>query len=57
MLEALGAAPGDEVLKRNGFRAENVTAAGLRVLGRNADADKEAASEVEFADVAPMHHA
>jgi transketolase len=50
-------APGDEVLKRNGFRAENVTAAGLRVLGRNAEADKEAASDLEFAEVAPMHHA
>ncbi len=50
-------APGDEVMKRNGFRAENVTAAGLRVLGRNAEADKEAASDLEFADVAPMHHA
>ena len=50
-------APGDEVMKRMGFRVENVTAAGLRVVGRNADADKEAASNLEFADVAPMHHA
>ena len=50
-------APGDEVMKRMGFRPENVTAAGLRVLGRNAEAEKEAASELAFANVAPMHHA
>ncbi len=37
-------------MKRMGFRVENVTAAGLRVLGRHADADKETASELEFAD-------
>jgi len=50
-------APGEEVMKRMGFRVETWTAAGLRVLGRHADADKEAASELEFTDVAPMHHA
>jgi transketolase len=50
-------APGDEVMKRLGFRVENVTAAGLRALGRHEDADKEVASEPEFTNVAPMHHA
>jgi transketolase len=34
-------APGDLVLKNFGFTAEHVTAAALRQLGRNADADKE----------------
>ncbi len=35
-------APGDIIMKNFGFTAENVTAATLRLLGRNADADKEA---------------
>jgi len=57
-LDRFGAsAPGDEVMKRLGFRAETVTAAALRTLGRNAEADKEASSDLEFAVVAPMHHA
>jgi transketolase len=57
-LDRYGAsAPGDEVMKRLGFRAENVTAAALRVLGRNADAEKESGTELAFANVAPMHHA
>ena len=50
-------APGDEIMKRLGFRTENVTAAALRVLGRTADAEKEAGADLEFAVVAPMHHA
>ena len=50
-------APGDEVMKRLGFRTENVTAAALRVLGRTAEAEKEASANLEFAVVAPMHHA
>ena len=33
-------APGDTIMKNFGFTAENVTAAALRQLGRNADADK-----------------
>ena len=36
-------APGDLVLKNFGFTAEKVTAAALRQLGRNAEADKESA--------------
>jgi hypothetical protein len=44
-------------MKRLGFRTENVTAAALRVLGRTAEAEKEASANLEFAVVAPMHHA
>jgi transketolase len=33
-------APGDTIMKNFGFTVENVTAAALRQLGRNADADK-----------------
>ncbi len=36
-------APGETVLKNFGFTAEKVTAAALRQLGRNAEADKEGA--------------
>jgi transketolase len=36
-------APGDLVMKNFGFTAEKVTAAALRQLGRNAEADKESA--------------
>jgi transketolase len=36
-------APGDIVLKNFGYTAEKVTAAALRQLGRNAEADKEGA--------------
>jgi transketolase len=50
-------APGDEIMKRLGFRAENVTAAALRLLGRVAEAEKESAAELEFAMAVPMHHA
>jgi len=50
-------APGDEVMKRLGFRAENVTAAALRVLGRKSDAEKESGAELAFTIAAPMHHA
>ena len=34
-------APGGEIMKHFGFTAEHVTAAALRLLGREADADKE----------------
>ena len=34
-------APGELIMKNFGFTAENVTAAALRQLGRDADADKE----------------
>ena len=34
-------APGDEVMKNFGFTAEHVTAAALRLMGRNEEADKE----------------
>ena len=34
-------APGGEIMKNFGFTAEHVTSAALRLLGRNADADKE----------------
>ncbi len=57
-LDRYGAsAPGDEIMKRLGFRAENVAATALRVLGRTADAEKEAGSELQFTIAAPMHHA
>jgi transketolase len=50
-------APGEEILQRLGFRAENVTAAALRVVGRDADAAKESATPLAFEVAAPMHHA
>jgi transketolase len=50
-------APGEEVMQRLGFRPENVTAAGLRVLGRHEDAEKESSTPLEFAAAAPVHHA
>ncbi len=57
-LERFGAsAPGEEVMQRLGFRAENVTAAALRVLGRAADAKKESDAPLGFTVAAPMHHA
>ncbi len=34
-------APGDEIMKHFGFTAEHVTSAALRLLGKNAEADKE----------------
>ncbi|MGA8025880.1 MAG: transketolase [Bryobacteraceae bacterium] len=34
-------APGDEIMKHFGFTSEHVTAAALRLLGRNEEADKE----------------
>lgn len=34
-------APGDEIMKNFGFTAEHVTSAALRLLGKNAEADKE----------------
>jgi transketolase len=41
-VETYGAsAPGDEILKHYGFTPEHVTAAALRLLGRNSDADQE----------------
>ena len=46
-------APGDEILKNFGFTAEHVTSAALRLLGRNAEADKEYGGETAFAATAP----
>ncbi len=47
-------APGDEILKNFGFTSEHVTAAALRQLGRNAEADKEYGSDTaSFAATAP----
>lgn len=41
-VERFGAsAPGQEVLAHLGFTADHVAAAALRVLGRNAEADKQ----------------
>jgi transketolase len=34
-------APGEEIMRNFGFTAEHVTSAALRLLGRNAEADKE----------------
>ncbi len=42
-------APGEEILKHFGFTAEHVTAAALRLLGRDGDADKEYGEETAFA--------
>ena len=44
-------APGDTIMKNFGFTAEHVTAAALRQLGRNAEADKEYGSSTT--NVAP----
>jgi transketolase len=46
-------APGDEILKHLGITVEHVTAAALRLMGRQADADKEFGSETAFAATAP----
>ena len=46
-------APGDQVMKNFGFTAEHVTAAALRLIGRNAEADKEYGGETAFAATAP----
>ncbi len=47
-------APGAEIMKNFGFTAEHVTAAALRLLGRNAEADKEYGGETTgFAATAP----
>jgi transketolase len=57
-LERFGAsAPGEEVMQRLGFRAESVTAAALRLLGRHDEAAKEASTPLEIDKAAPMHHA
>ena len=44
-------------MKRNGFRAENVTAAASASSAAMPKPTKKPASDLEFADVAPMHHA
>jgi transketolase len=44
-------APGDEIMKHFGFTSEHVTSAALRLLGRNAEADKEYGSDTT--NVAP----
>jgi transketolase len=57
-LDRFGAsAPGEEIMQRLGFRAEHVTAVALRVLGRDAEAETEDASNLQFTVAAPMHHA
>ncbi|MGH9584457.1 MAG: transketolase-like TK C-terminal-containing protein, partial [Bryobacteraceae bacterium] len=38
-------APGDEIMRNFGFTAEHVTSAALRLMGRNAEADKESGGE------------
>ncbi len=45
-------APGEEILKNLGFTAEHVTAAALRLLGRNEEAQKEYGGETAFAPTA-----
>jgi transketolase len=57
-LDRFGAsAPGEEIMQRLGFRAENVAAAALRAIGRHEDADKESGTPLAFQAAAPMHHA
>jgi transketolase len=46
-------APGDEIMKHFGFTSEHVTSAALRLLGRNAEADKEYGGDVAMAATAP----
>jgi transketolase len=46
-------APGEEVMQHFGFTVEHVTAAALRLLGRNTEADKEFGGETAFAATAP----
>ncbi|MDP9053016.1 MAG: transketolase [Acidobacteriota bacterium] len=46
-------APGDEVMKNFGFTAEHVTAAALRLLGRNDEANQEFGGETAFAPTGP----
>jgi transketolase len=46
-------APGQEILKNFGFTAEHVTSAALRLLGRNAEADKEYGAQTSFAPTGP----
>jgi transketolase len=46
-------APGEEILKHFGFTAEHVTSAALRLLGRDAEADKEFGGDVAMAATAP----
>lgn len=46
-------APGAEIMKHFGFTAEHVTSAALRLLGRNAEADKEYGGETT--GFAPTH--
>ncbi|HVY94161.1 MAG TPA: transketolase [Bryobacteraceae bacterium] len=50
-------APGEEIMQKLGFRAENVTAQALRTLGRFEEAEKESNSAIQFEKAAPMHHA
>jgi transketolase len=57
-LERFGAsAPGEEIMQKLGFRAENVTAGALRALGRFEEAEKESNSAIQFEKAAPLHHA
>jgi transketolase len=44
-----GSAPGEEVMKHLGFTVEHVVSAALRLVGRNAEADREYGSETAMA--------
>jgi transketolase len=44
-------APGDQIMKHFGFTVEHVTSAALRLVGKNAEADKESGGDT--ANVAP----
>jgi len=46
-------APGEEIMKHFGFTSEHVTSVALRLLGRNAEADKEYGGDVAMAATAP----
>lgn len=46
-------ATGEEIFKHFGFTSEHVTSAALRLLGRNAEADKEYGGDVAMAPTAP----
>jgi transketolase len=46
-------APGDEILRNLGMTVEHVTAAALKLMGRNEEAEKEYGGETAFAATAP----
>ncbi len=47
-------APGEEIMKHFGFTVEHVTAAALRLMGKNAEADKEYGGETAAAPTSPQ---